>query len=208
MLSITEKNIFRQSFLLNHLITKIIPPKYFQDNGETSLQEHPVGTGPFIFKEWIKGKRITLTRNKKYWKKILGDVDQLEFNFIPAGKQSAMLLNGTINLVTELPGTQTTKISKSDILRIMKQNTLLTPLFWFVNFRGPLANPENRRALNMAINKKDLIRYAAFGNGHILASIGMPGEIGYNSDLKTYDFDPQKAKEILFRIIFYLLFFI
>jgi len=49
----------------------------------------------------------------------------------------------------------------------------------------------------MAINKKDLIRYAAFGNGHILASIGMPGEIGYNSDLKTYDFDPQKAKEIL-----------
>ena len=43
----------------------------------------PIGTGPFMMKEWVRGQTITLERNPHYWRKGLPYLDQIVFRMIP-----------------------------------------------------------------------------------------------------------------------------
>ena len=47
----------------------IIEPKHVYDEkaGADAVAAHPIGTGPFVFKEWVPGDHYTLTANKAYW---------------------------------------------------------------------------------------------------------------------------------------------
>ena len=37
--------------------------------GEAVLNSHPVGTGPFVYQDWVPGSHFSLTRNPHYWRK-------------------------------------------------------------------------------------------------------------------------------------------
>jgi ABC-type transport system substrate-binding protein len=53
-----------------------------------------------------------------------------------------------------------------------------------------------RQAVNVAINRADLIRYATKGNGVIISALLPPNAFGYNSQLAPYPFDPAKARQL------------
>jgi peptide/nickel transport system substrate-binding protein len=54
-----------------------------------------------------------------------------------------------------------------------------------------------RRALNLAINRADLVRYAASGNGVVIPTVLPDGSFGRDPDLAPYPFDPARARELL-----------
>ena len=56
-----------------------------------------------------------------------------------------------------------------------------------------------RQAVNLAINREDLIRYAAKGNGVIVPALLAVQGFGYDPDLAPYPFDPVKARHLLRR---------
>ena len=59
----------------------------------------PIGTGPFVFKEWIKGSHITLERNPHYWDKPRPYLDRIVIRAIPdAGARAAALESGEVLL--------------------------------------------------------------------------------------------------------------
>lgn len=176
---------------------KMVPPVYFSEHDEPYLREHPVGTGPFKFSEWKKGSAIVLKANDDYWKKGLPRVSGLVFRFVPSSGQIDLLLKGEIDMLAELPGTQTTRIAARKELKVVKTENFLSPVFWFLNFSGPLGDAGARQALNYAVNKDHLIRYAALGNGKVLASLSMPGEVGHSEVVRPYDYDPGKARMLL-----------
>jgi len=176
---------------------KMVPPKYFAAHDDVYLREHPVGTGPFIFHRWDKGEKVILMANKNYWVKGTPKVESVVFHFVPYEKQIDLLIKGQLDLLSELPGTQTARIAGYSSLKVVKIKNFLTPVFWFVNFRGPLAKVEVRQAFNYAINKDQLIRYAVLGNGIAVASLSMSGEIGHADLLNHYSFDLNKARMFL-----------
>ncbi len=65
----------------------------------------PVGTGPFIFKEWKGGNRIVLKKNPDYWKKGKPYLDEIVFTIMPDQEaQYAALVSGQADmLVTDRP---------------------------------------------------------------------------------------------------------
>jgi peptide/nickel transport system substrate-binding protein len=80
---------------------------------------------------------------------------------------------------------------------VLKKASFYTMPFSLNLSSGPLSNLDVRKALNYGVDKDSLIRYDLLGNGQPIATVSMPGEVGYNSSLKPYEFDPEKAKQLL-----------
>ncbi|HPA55655.1 MAG TPA: ABC transporter substrate-binding protein, partial [Bacillota bacterium] len=66
------------------------------------LSEHPVGTGPFVYRSWERNKSIILERNDKYWNDA-AKVERVEFKVIPGNKDRLEeLRQGTIHIADYL----------------------------------------------------------------------------------------------------------
>ncbi|HEX7354702.1 MAG TPA: ABC transporter substrate-binding protein [Mycobacteriales bacterium] len=61
---------------------------------------HPVGTGPFVFEEWVPGSHFYANANKNYWRKGLPYVDRVEYNTMPdSTTRDNSLLAGTVDII-------------------------------------------------------------------------------------------------------------
>ncbi len=190
---------FPDALLLNRLagLVLIVPPRYIREKGDGFLAETPVGTGAFIFKKWDKGREISLSENPNYWMKGYPKVKELTFKFIRQEDQLAALFSGKVDLLTDLPGTQTLAVMKHPGFTVKKKPVLCTMNVVLKLPSAPLNNPDVRKALNYALDKNALIRYDVLGNGRPIATFSMPGEIGHNSSLRPYEFDLKKARRLL-----------
>lgn len=185
--------------LLNRLagFVLIVPPEYVREHGADALHRAPVGTGAFEFAGWEAGTQITLKANQDYWVEGLPHLDELVFRFAPAEEQVEMLLSGEVDLVTELPGTLTTRVESASDTHVVKRRSFWTVGATMRRDEGPLADVRVRRALNLAIDRAALIRFDVRGNGSILASLTMADQEGHNPDLEPYPFDPEEADRLL-----------
>ena len=62
--------------------------------------QKPVGTGPFMFKEWKRGEYIKLARNPDYWKPGKPYLDELVFNVIPdAASRAVAFERGSVDVL-------------------------------------------------------------------------------------------------------------
>lgn len=181
--------------LINRLAAwaHIVPWKYYQKVGGEGFARHPVGTGPFQFETWKKGKRVEFPANRGYWMKGFPRVDRLVFAFVAADAQLAALQSGEIDLTTELPGTFTTKVAQTGAIKVLKLPSFYAVSGSFNINQGPLKSRMVRQALNYGVNRPELIRYDLLGNGREIATVTMEGEEGHNELLRPYPYDSSKA---------------
>jgi ABC-type transport system substrate-binding protein len=67
---------------------------------DPTLEPKPVGTGPFIFKDYKPGESFDATKNPSYWNKPYPYLDEVEFRVIPDGKTRASALEaGDVNMI-------------------------------------------------------------------------------------------------------------
>lgn len=178
-------------------LAPMLPPRYIAEKGRDHFGRHPVGTGAFRFKEWAPGKSITLEANPRYWAKGFPKLDGLTFLFLPTERQVEGLLKGTVDVVTELPGTETFRVMESGVARVVKKESFYTMGSSLNGRTGPLAKKAVRQALNHALDKEDLVRYDLLGNGRAAATLSLPGERGHDPSLEPYPYDPAKARALL-----------
>ena len=187
---------FPDGLLLNRLagFMVMVPPGHYRRG---DAQENPVGSGAFVFKEWVKGDRIVLAANPAYWKKGFPKVGRLEFRFIPAARQVEALLAGELDILTNLPGTRTLEVQASSRTTVVKKPTFYTVAGNFNFSRKPLSSRKIREALNLGVDRKALVRYDILGNGVPIGTLTLPGEFGHNASLPPYPYDPAKARRLL-----------
>lgn len=193
------KTNFPDGILMNRLagFVHIVPPKYLAQVGDAEFAIHPVGTGAYRIVEWTKGKQIVLEANERYWASRRPQFRRLIFRFLPPKEQVDALLKGEVDIVTELPGTDTLRVMKSGDAHIVKKESFYTVAGSINISTGPLSDRRVRQALNYALNKEELIRYDLMGNGRPIASTTMPGEMGHNPDLRPYPYDLKRARQLL-----------
>ena len=183
--------IFRLS-----MFGSIAPPKYIKEVGLKKFMENPVGTGPYKFHKWVKGKQILLKKNPNYWKKGVPTLDELDFKIVPENKWVDELLSGNVDVITNVAPGDVKKLTGNSNIKLVKRRVLQG--YWvMMRNRGPLAKLEVRKALNHALDKKKMIQRQGGGQGVPLASLGKIGEIGKNTKLKPYKYDAKLAKSML-----------
>jgi len=107
---------------------------------------------------------------------------------------------GRVDLVTELSPVETLRVAQTASAMVVKSRGSLQTVFGQFNMLktgGPWRDIRLRQALNHAINRTDLIQYAAKGNGVVVPAVIPAHGFGHDPNLTPYSFDPGKAKELL-----------
>jgi len=157
----------------------------------------PVGTGPFILKEWEKGESILLERNENYWGKQPG-FTYLEFQPHKIWKRHDLLIENKIDVTSPVAGNYFRIIKKNDIA-IEKNNPLALAFIGFNNESGPFKNIYVRKAALCAIDRKRIVNYINQGNAVPAESPLTPGLLGYSEDYEQEEFNVTKALEYIKR---------
>ncbi len=158
----------------------------------------PVGTGPFKFKEWVKGDHVTLVRNPDYWG-AQPPLKSVTFKFIadPSAATAAMLA-GDIDAFPLFPAPEAIDQFKADArFHVNIGTTEGKTIVALNNAKKPFDDIRVRRALTYAIDRKALIDAAQSGYGKPIGSHYVPTDPGYIDLTGVYPYDPAKAKALL-----------
>ncbi len=171
---------------------------------ENPVNNAPIGTGPFVFKEWVRGSHITYERNPEYWDNPKPYVDRLVIRFIPDATSRALAIEtGEVDLAPATPipfsdlerfetlpniGFETQGYQYANGISRVEFN-LDKPYFQDVRVRRAFAHVIDRNVIRDTIN---------YGFGKTI-----PGPISpsltkfYVGDLKTYAIDTATAEKLL-----------
>ncbi|MFQ5520222.1 MAG: ABC transporter substrate-binding protein [Candidatus Methylomirabilia bacterium] len=163
------------------------------------MKSHPVGTGPFVFSEWVRGDRVVLKKNENYHVKGLPYLDWVIFRFIPDPNAAlAALKAGDVDMLAFGLGPESVpEVRKNPRLRVIEGDTTNDVILALNNSRKPFDDIRVRRAITHAINKKEVIQGAMFGLGRPLGSNIDPLNPYYVDMAGAVPYDPAKAKKLL-----------
>ncbi|WP_336714888.1 ABC transporter substrate-binding protein [Arthrobacter sp. USHLN218] len=159
-------------------------------------QGHPVGTGPFKFDKWDVGQQIEVSAYGDYWGE-QGQVQKVIFRVIddPQARRQS-LESGDIDGY-DLVAPADTKALADAGFNIVNRDPF-TILYLGINQKNEaLAKPEVRQALAYAIDKDALVRQTLPEGTEVASQFIPPIVNGYNKDVTTYDYNPEKARELL-----------
>ncbi len=180
-----------------HMFSDVLPSKYIQKVGLEGFAERPIGTGPFMFESWERGVKIVLKRNPNYWQKGFPKYDRFIFVMVPEEEWASALMRGDVDVVFNLKGKDAISLGRIPEIDVHKK---LVHIGYQVTIKnqGALADPEVRKALNLAVNKEALIQAQDAGFGKVIPSLGKIGELGsIAGEVPPYPYDPEKARKIL-----------
>ena len=184
----------------------IVPRHLYEGTkvAENPVNLAPVGTGPFKFKEWVRGSHIVYERNPNYWDQPRPYLDQLIVRFIPdAAARSIAIETGEIDLAPSTP----VPLSDLDRLKGVASLAFETRGYQYSNGvsriefnleRPVFKDVRVRRAFAHVIDRKVIRNTINYGYGEPI-----PGPINPNlakwfvADLKTYPIDLAAAEKLL-----------
>ncbi len=157
---------------------------------------HPVGTGPFLFKEWMPADHTTMTANPNYWG---GKPKISELVFKPVSEPSArviMLETGQADVANTIMPDEMKRLERSKDIAISKVPVLRG---WFIGLNvleKPFNDVRVRRALNHAVDVSVITDQILRGTAKPLAAPVNSKVWGYSGQ-PDYEYDPVKAKKLL-----------
>lgn len=178
----------------------IASPALVQDPDSDSVEfnRHPIGSGPYIFKKDVPGEYIVLEVNPDYWRGVAA-ATSLTFRIIPDHSvQVAELMSGGVDFIENVTPELVSLIERSGTAKVVKTES---PNSHTIPFRhdieSPLQDVRVRRAINHAVNLEPIIENVLSGHATPLATVVLPIALGYNPEVTRYEYDPEKARELL-----------
>ena len=159
------------------------------------LANDAIGTGPYMFVEWVPGDSLTLTRNTDYWGPE-PQIDEVTFVFLPDEQgRVAAVQSGDVDLAVGLSADSAGQMPKL----FVRDEGIEYPYLRLKNYEGPLADyPELRVAIAHALNVDDYVEFIYEGQAsrascHIFGS----GVFGHNPNITDRPYDPDLARQII-----------
>lgn len=200
---------------LENLWTNPMPKKELEDipvkdlSSAPEVREHPVGLGPFKVKEIMEGEYVSLERFDDYWKG-KPKLAEVMIKVIDESLAIGALQNGEVNLM-EIRPDDVEELEKFDHIHIEEHAGLG---YSYIAFRfghydkdegtavadyDKYENKELRQAMFYALDRESIIDSYLAGKANIV-NTPIPSVhwiVADESELTQYDYDPEKAKELL-----------
>jgi ABC-type transport system substrate-binding protein len=193
---------------------RITSKAQWDKEGIEGLDKHPVGTGPFEYVGRQMGLNIVFKRNDKHWSGNKVDFEELEFRIArEEATRLALLLSGDVQ-IADLPR----ELHKDALAKGLKRFQSSLAVDWVSVYlggqwhitgdkdfdpKGPFANKKVRQALNISINRKEMMNTVFAGRAELAyVSLYVPTSEGWNPKWESrfnelYAYNPEKAKQLL-----------
>lgn len=159
-------------------------------DGEAKVRE-PIGTGPYAIDSWEAGLKITLERNEDYWGEAPA-YPRAEYQWRSEGTvRAAMVTGDEADIAMSLSADD-----GAGELGIDYPNNETVALR-FSGDIAPLNDIRVRQAINYAIDKTGITESLYAGKSEPASQIIPPGVVGYNDALEPWEFDLEKARELV-----------
>ena len=180
--------------------------KLLKAGNPSDINQKPIGTGPFVFKSYQKDSNIRYTGNKDYWKPEDVKIDNLIFAITTDPSVRMQKLKKNECQITIYPRPADLQSLKEDPnLKMPSQagfNTGYIAYNVMDKIKGsdgpnPMAQLKARQALDMAVNKQQIIDSVYQGAGQLATNVLPPTQWSYDESIKDAPYDPEKAKQLL-----------
>lgn len=157
--------------------------------------ERAMGCGPYKWVSYTENK-VTLEANTDYWAGAPG-IKTVIFDYIQdANARISALLNGQADIVTRCSSEQLDRVKDDENFYIVDAPPL-TQILCIYQHNGQLANKEVRQALAYAIDRPGIVEGILQGVGKVPYSGIATNAPGYQEQPEKFDYNPDKAKELL-----------
>ncbi|QVE19572.1 ABC transporter substrate-binding protein [Pseudomonas cichorii] len=170
------------------------------------INSKPVGTGPFVFKSYQKDSNIRFTGNKDYWKPEDVKIDNLIFAITTDPSVRIQKLKKNECQITAYPRPADLETLKADKKLKMPDQAGFNLGYIAYNVMdkikgsdtpNPMAQLKVRQALDMAVNKQQIIDSVYQGAGQLAVNAMPPTQWSYDTTIKDTPYNPEKAKALL-----------
>lgn len=195
------------TILPKHIWETIPPAEWAADPGSTGQDaSRVIGTGAFMFKEWVPGDHATLVPNPNYWDTVTGRVPTLDewiYRVLPNDSAAVQaLIAGESDIIDIIPAPQTEDVINTEGLRVEIYPTFAFTFYIYNMYaaRTPVfQDVEVRQSLLTALDKQGIVDTVYAGYGEVAVGTHSTLSVAYAPDqIRTrYDFDPERAAALL-----------
>ncbi|MCS6828003.1 MAG: ABC transporter substrate-binding protein [Caldilinea sp.] len=172
-----------------------VEPNMGDDLGESWLNDHSAGSGPYVLDRWERNVSVALNANPNYWGGTAPAMKRVLLQNMPeAVNRQAAIETGDADIIQDVSPEQVAVLEGNPDVRLVKAlSTLL--VYAAVNASmPPFDNPDARQALRYAINYDNIITLLG-GNGELVQEIIPIGFLGHTGK-NPFQQDLEKAKEL------------
>jgi peptide/nickel transport system substrate-binding protein len=177
----------------------IVPPHVFEAEGAEAFGRSPVGTGPYRVTEWQRDVVLDLEAYQDHWRGA-PDVAEVEFRPVPeAITRVSALQAGEADLVTQVPPNLAPVLESAPEVELAPVAGARA-IYVGINVTGgheALANPNVRRALNLAVDVEGIVEGILAGRATPTTTFLTGVDFGYSDAVSPYAYDPDRARELL-----------
>lgn len=161
-----------------------------------TLQEQPIGTGPFEFVSFSPGDSVTLKRFDGYWGGAAA-LDGIEFLVVPdEGTKLTSLQTGEVDWIDSVPPEQVDALGADDQIELSQ---VAGNDYWYLALnqaREPFDDPDVRRAIALALNIDDITEAARF-DAATPNETAIPETSFWYHEYEPFGHDPDQAQQLL-----------
>lgn len=179
------------------ILSKEYADQLTAQNKQAEIDLQPVGTGPFVLQSYVKGSSIKYTAFENYWGK-KGNIEKLIIAITPdANVRTQKLKTGECQFITEPAPSDLASLKADPKLSVIDAPGMNVAYLAMNVTKKPFDNLLVRQAVNHALNRKAYIDAIFLGSATIAKNPIPPTVWSYNDAVKDYDYNPEKAKELL-----------
>ena len=161
----------------------------------------PVGTGPFVFSEWVRDSFVRLVANDDYYHGVLArgrpEVDEVVIRFVPdSAVQWQGLRSGEFQIGIDVAAVDWPAVEADPRFELEQGPSGLALVATLNNRRPYLDDARVRQALNLAVDA-DTIMEVAYGGGFTIGTFMEAGSHWVPETIEPYPHDPEGALELL-----------
>lgn len=181
---------------LSHVKSGIYPKSLIDQIGTNAI-ETPIGTGPYMYEEWIHGDRITLKANPNYWDGVPAIQTMIFKVILDESVRAISIETGDVQVVMDVAPTHREELQDIPTVDLVRFDHIGPDYLGFNMIAPSLQNLRLREAITMAIDKQAIIDSVFFGMGKPSFTLFDDRMFGALTDEDTLTYDPVAAKKII-----------